>query len=135
LFEIKRELDKKRLAAGDTSGLRSWGRLRRSPPSVATAQTGAPPMSIESNFKSRRARERELNEVLAATRSLEAGHMDHMFADQETKDAMRTDLKRQAIALIQAELEENPGLYRQLPDGQWERLPEQERKVLPFNSK
>jgi hypothetical protein len=58
-----------------------------------------------------------------------------MFANQETKDAMRADLKRQALELIEAEFKDNPGQYRKLPDGRWETFPERERKILPFDAK
>jgi hypothetical protein len=75
---------------------------------------------------------RELKVILAATRSIEAGKFDHLFANTETKAAMRADLNRQAIELIELELKENPGLYRQLPDGQWEIFPEAERRVIPL---
>jgi hypothetical protein len=78
---------------------------------------------------------RELDKILAATQSLLAGHMDHMFANQEAKDAMRAALKRQALELIETEFKENPGRYRELPDGRWEVFPERERKILPFDVK
>jgi hypothetical protein len=66
---------------------------------------------------------RELDDVLSAAQSLEAGHLDHLLANQETKDAMRADLMRQATGLIESEFKENPGRYRKLPDGRWETFP------------
>jgi hypothetical protein len=96
-------------------------------------------VTMPDNFKPRRkatrARMRELDKILAATQSLLAGHMDHMFANQEAKDAMRAALKRQALELIETEFKENPGRYRELPDGRWEVFPERERKILPFDAK
>jgi|GraSoiStandDraft_55_1057291.scaffolds.fasta_scaffold352389_2 hypothetical protein len=91
--------------------------------------------SFKPRRKATRARMRELDKILAATQSLLAGDMDHMFANQETKDAMRADLKRQALELIEAEFKDNPGQYRKLPDGRWETFPERERKILPFDAK
>jgi hypothetical protein len=61
----------------------------------------------KNNFKTHRdatrRRMRELDDVLSAAQSLEAGHPDHLFANQETKDAMRADLMRQATGLIESE--------------------------------
>src|SRR6266545_4114024 len=81
-------------------------------------------VTMPDNFKPRRkatrARMRELDKILAATQSLEAGHLDHLLANQETKDTMRADLRRQATQLIETEFKENPGRHRKLPDGRWE---------------
>jgi hypothetical protein len=46
--------------------------------------------------------------------------MDHVLANQETKDAVCADLKQRGIALLEADLKENSDLYRQLPDGRWD---------------
>jgi hypothetical protein len=75
---------------------------------------------------------RELEEIIGAVRSINSGKVDHLFQDAETKATMLADLNQQAIALIETELKENPGLYRQLPNGQWELFPEAERQVVPL---
>jgi hypothetical protein len=93
------------------------------------------PDNLKPRRKATRARMRELDKILAATQSLLAGDMDHMFANQEAKDVMRAEFKRQAVELIEAEFKENPGQYRKLPDGRWETFPERERKILPFDAK
>jgi hypothetical protein len=45
---------------------------------------------------------------------------------------VRADLEQQAIELITAELKANPGLYKELPDGSWELVPDTDRKIIRF---
>jgi hypothetical protein len=77
-------------------------------------------------------RQRELAQILDASRSLERGSLDHLFRDDDTKNAVRADLEQQAIELITAELKANPGLYKELPDGSWELVPDTDRKIIRF---
>jgi hypothetical protein len=62
-----------------------------------------------------------------------AGKADHLFADEETKAHFLADIEAQQAALVTAELEANPGLYKQNPDGSWCLFPDSERKVIALN--
>ena len=67
-----------------------------------------------------RERRRELNQIWAAQRSIEAGDLDHMFADAETKAAMLADIRAMGVALIKEEFEAHPELYEGFSDGTWQ---------------
>ena len=56
-----------------------------------------------------------------------------MFADAETKTVFLADLDAQVIALINAEVDANPGIYKRYPDGTIGLLPDSERKVMPLS--
>ena len=53
-----------------------------------------------------------------ALRCLEAGKLDRLFADAETKAWMRADLEQELVRLVQMMLRADPQ-YEQLPDGAW----------------
>jgi hypothetical protein len=61
-------------------------------------------------------RSRELRKLARIGNTIEAGRLDHMFANVETKAALLADLKAEMLVLINAEIDANPGLYQRHPD-------------------
>jgi hypothetical protein len=51
--------------------------------------------------------------------ALDAGELDHLFADAETKAHLRADLQRELDELVEAALRANPGMFEELPNGCW----------------
>ena len=79
-------------------------------------------------------REKELTKLWTLMDHVESGgDSNHLFADAETKAAFLADLNEQAHAIINEEVDANPGLYKRLPDGRIRVLREDERKVIPMS--
>ena len=80
-----------------------------------------------------RRREKELSELWGLIDHVKNGKGDHMFADAETKAAFLSDLEAQVDALINAEVDANPGIYKRNPNGTISLLPDNERGVVPLS--
>jgi hypothetical protein len=57
----------------------------------------------------------ELSKLVATINYVKSGKCDHMIVDVETKAAILADLEAQVIALINAEVDANPGIYKRYP--------------------
>jgi hypothetical protein len=58
------------------------------------------------------------------------GRLDHMFVNAETKASLLADLEAEMIALINAEVDAFPGIYKRHPNGMICRVRDSERKVI-----
>ena len=77
-------------------------------------------------------RARELSELSGLIEHVKSGGADHMFADAETKTVFLADLDAQVIALVNAEVDANPDIYKRYPEGKVG-LTDSERKVMPLS--
>jgi hypothetical protein len=81
-----------------------------------------------------RKREREMRKLIAMQRYVESGKCDHMFANpEEAKPVLLAELEAEGIALINAEVDANPGIYKRNPDGTISLLSDSERQVIPLS--
>ena len=90
-------------------------------------------MAMTQAQRDSRRRDRELRKLVAMINYVKSGKSDHIFADAETKAAFLADLNAQGIALINAEVDANPGIYKRYPDGTIGLLPDSEREVIPLS--
>jgi hypothetical protein len=84
---------------------------------------------------SRRKFEKQFYRLENQRKCILAGDADHLFVNAQTKAHFLADIKVQQLALIKAELEANPGLYTQYPDGSWSLFPESDRKVIQLKGR
>jgi hypothetical protein len=87
-------------------------------------------VNIKEAKRDSRRREKELSKLFATIDYVKSGKCDHMFADAETKAVFLADLDAQMIALINAEVDARPDIYKRHPDGRISLL---EREVIPLS--
>jgi hypothetical protein len=74
--------------------------------------------------KSERKFEREMKESLGVLNSIDRGSADHLFADAETKAAVRKEWEEKAKAAVEKFMLANPGQFYEMEDGSFGALPE-----------
>jgi hypothetical protein len=62
--------------------------------------------------------------------NIASGRCDRMFADAETKAYMLADIEAEMMALVDAEVDAFPGIYKRNPDGTISLVRDSERKVI-----
>jgi hypothetical protein len=80
---------------------------------------GLPPRS-----KSERDFDHEIGNIVFVLNAIDAGRLDHLFVDAETKAAVRADWMAKGEAVVRKYVRAYPGKFYETPDGKIGGLPE-----------
>jgi hypothetical protein len=85
---------------------------------------GLPPRS-----KSEREFDHESRNIVFVLNAIDAGRVDHLFVDAETKAAVRADWMAKGEAVVRKYVRAYPGKFYETPDGKIGGLPEGANKA------
>jgi hypothetical protein len=79
---------------------------------MGRTKDGLPPRS-----KSEREFDHEIGNIVFVLNAIDAGRLDHLFVDTETKAAVRADWMAKGEAIVRKYGRANPGRFYETPDG------------------
>ena len=74
--------------------------------------------------KSEREFDHEIGNIVFVLNAIDAGRLDHLFVDAETKAAVRADWMAKGEAVVRKYVRAYPGMFNETPDGKIGGLPE-----------
>ena len=66
----------------------------------------------------------EIGNIVFVLNAIDAGRLDHLFVDAETKAAVRADWMAKGEAVVRKYVQAYPGMFYETPDGKIGGLPE-----------